>query len=134
MTAWVQPARCQCVRPAAPRAIHHATCLSASRPAACHGNLAPWVPALESAGLRLLERKLSDTHYPKLSHINLVVVVFDVKHSGQDAASIRLLTLGFLRTSRRIRSTRSAGRNVSLTSPNCTPAFNRSRSLASRSS
>src|SRR5262249_61103910 len=71
---------------------------------------------------------------PHLEHINVVVVVFDVKHFGHGATSIRLLTAGFLCTSRRMRSTRSAGRNLSLTSTNCTPAFNRSRSLASRSS
>src|SRR6516225_1621447 len=41
--------------------------------------------------------------------------------------------LGVLSTSRRMRSTRSAGRNLSLTSTYWTPAFNRSRSLASRS-
>src|SRR5262249_26421595 len=69
---------------------------------------------------------------PHLEHINVVV---DVKHFGHDAASIPLLTdAGFFCTSQRTRSTRSAGRNLSLTSTNWTPAFNRSRSLASRSS
>src|SRR5262249_12553715 len=71
---------------------------------------------------------------PHLEHVNVVVVVFDVKHFGHDAASIRLLTAGFLCPSRRMRSTRSAGRILSLTSTYWTPTFNRSRSLASRSS
>src|SRR5262249_42801940 len=72
---------------------------------------------------------------PHLEHINVVVVVFDVKHFGPDAASIPLLTdADFFCTSQRTRSTRSAGWNLSLTSTNWTPAFNRSRSLASRSS
>src|SRR5262245_16930740 len=70
---------------------------------------------------------------PHLEHIDVVVVVLDVEHFGHDAASIPLLTKGLLCTSRRMRSTRSAGRKVSLTSTDCTPEFNRSRSLASRS-
>src|SRR5262249_8651487 len=70
---------------------------------------------------------------PHLEHKHIVVVVFDVKYFGHDAASIPLLIAGFLSTSRRTRSTRSAGRNLSLTSTDCTPEFNRSRSLASRS-
>src|SRR5262245_66466277 len=71
---------------------------------------------------------------PHLEHEDVVVVVFHVKHFGHDAASISLLTAGLLCTSRRMRSTRSAGRNLSLTSTDCTPEFNRARSLASRSS
>src|SRR5262249_42551776 len=67
---------------------------------------------------------------PHLEHEDVVVVIFHVKHFGHDAASISLLTEGLLCTSRRMRSTRSAGRNLSLTSTNWTPAFNRSRSLA----
>src|SRR5262249_42616008 len=70
---------------------------------------------------------------PHLEHEDIVVVVFDVKQFGHDAASISLLTAGFLCTSRRMRSTKSAGWNCSLTSTHWTPAFNRSRSLASRS-
>src|SRR5262245_2754710 len=50
---------------------------------------------------------------PHLEHKDVVVVVFDVKYFGHDAASIPLLTAGFVCTSRRIRSTSSAGRNVS---------------------
>src|SRR6516165_12491259 len=71
---------------------------------------------------------------PHLEHEDVVVVVFDVKHFGHDAVSIPLITSDFLCTSRRMRSTRSAGRNLSLTSTDCTPEFNRARSLASRSS
>src|SRR5262249_5413426 len=70
---------------------------------------------------------------PHLEHVDIVVVVLDVQHFGHDAASIPLLTKGLFGTSRRIRSTRSAGRNVSLTSTDFTPEFKRSRSLASRS-
>src|SRR5215471_4578390 len=71
---------------------------------------------------------------PHLEHEDVVVVIFDVKHFGHDAASILLITSGFFCASRRMRSTRSAGRNLSFTNTNWTPAFNRSRSLASRSS
>src|SRR5262245_19888054 len=74
--------------------------------------------------------KQLETH---LEHKDVVVIVFDVKYFGHDAASILLLTAGFICTSRRTRSTKSAGRNLSLTSTDCTPEFNRSRSLASRS-
>src|SRR5262249_25350768 len=70
---------------------------------------------------------------PHLEHKDVVVVVFDVKYFGHDAASIPLLTAGFVCTSRRIRSTSSAGRNLSLTSTDCRPEFNRSRSFALRS-
>src|SRR5262249_53511423 len=70
---------------------------------------------------------------PHLEHKHIVVVVFDVKYFGHDAAFIPLLPAGFVCTSRRMRSTRSAGRNLSLTSTDCTPEFNRSRSLTSRS-
>src|SRR5262245_45683168 len=69
---------------------------------------------------------------PHLEHEDVVVVVFDVKYFGHDAASI-LLTAYFVCISRRMRSTRSAGRNFSLTSTDCTPEFSRSRSLTSRS-
>src|SRR6266700_7431297 len=84
--------------------------------------------------LRRQHLEIAEQLEPHLEHIDVVVVVFDVKHFGHDAASIPLLTAGILCTSRRMRSTRSAGRNRSLTSTNWTPAFNRSRSLASRSS
>src|SRR6266498_3073181 len=84
--------------------------------------------------LRRQHLEIAEQLEPHLEHEDVVVVVFDVKHFGHDAASIPLLTAGILCTSRRMRSTRSAGRNRSLTSTNWTPAFNRSRSLASRSS
>src|SRR5215469_5986095 len=71
---------------------------------------------------------------PHLEHEDVVVVVFHVKHFGHDAASISALTGDLLCTNRRMRSTRSAGRNLSLTSTDCTPEFNLARSLASRSS
>jgi hypothetical protein len=48
-----------------------------------------------------------------------------VQRGGYDAASIPLLAGRPVCTSRRMRSTRSAGRNVSLTSTDCTPEFNR---------
>src|SRR5258708_36468621 len=86
------------------------------------------------ATLRRQHLEIAEQLEPHLEHIDVVVVVFDVKHFGHDAASIPLLTAGVLCTSRRMRSTRSAGRNRSLTSTNWTPAFNRSRSFASRSS
>src|SRR2546423_711673 len=86
------------------------------------------------AVLRRQNLEIAEQLEPHLEHIDVVVVVFDVKHFGHDAASIPLMTSGFFCTSRRMRSTRSAGRNLSLTSTNWTPAFNRSRSLASRSS
>src|SRR5712691_4096957 len=70
---------------------------------------------------------------PHLEHVDVVVVVFDVKNLDHDAVSILLMTGGLLCTSRRMRSTRSAGRNMSLTRTDCTPEFRRSRSLASRS-
>src|SRR5262245_66130373 len=84
--------------------------------------------------LRRQHLEIAEQFEPHLEHEDVVVVVFHVKHFGHDAASVPLLTAGLLCTSRRMRSTRSAGRNLSLTSTNCTPAFNRSRSLASRSS
>src|SRR5215469_8096664 len=90
---------------------------------------ASFLPILRRQHLEIAEQL--EAH---LEHEDVVVVVFDVKHFGHDAASIALLTAGFLCTSRRMRSTRSAGRNLSLTSTNWTPAFDRSRSLASRSS
>src|SRR5262245_2498320 len=90
-----------------------------------------------AALLAILRRQyleIAEKLEPHFEHEDVVVVVFHVKHFGHDAASISLLTGGLLCTSRRMRSTRSAGRNLSLTSTNWTPAFNRSRSLASRSS
>src|SRR5260370_28365684 len=78
--------------------------------------------------------ELAEQLEPHLEHEDVVVVVFDVKHFSHDAASILLTTGGLLCTSWRMRSTRSAGWNLSLTSTNWTPAFNRSRSLALRSS
>src|SRR5262249_1533514 len=84
--------------------------------------------------LRRQHLEIAEQLEPHLEHEDVVVVVFHVKHFGHDAASISLLTAGLLCTNRRMRSTRSAGRNLSLTSTNWTPAFNRSRSLASRSS
>src|SRR3984893_5625100 len=83
--------------------------------------------------LRRQHLEIAEQLEPHLEHIDVVVVVFDVKHFGHDAASILLTTAGLLCTSRRMRSTRSAGRNLSLTSTDCTPEFNRARSLASRS-
>src|SRR5262249_78412 len=84
--------------------------------------------------LRRQPLEIAEQLEPHLEHEDVVVVVFHVKHFGHDAASISLLTGGLLCTNRRMRSTRSAGRNFSFTSTNWTPAFNRSRSLASRSS
>src|SRR5215471_7988624 len=84
--------------------------------------------------LRRQHLEIAEQLEPHLEHEDVVVVVFHVKHFGHDAASISWLTGGLLCTNRRMRSTRSAGRNLSLTSTNWTPAFNRSRSLASRSS
>src|SRR6266480_1416980 len=92
-------------------------------------HLAPLLAILRRQNLEIAEQL-----EPHLEHIDVVVVVFDVKHFGHDAASIPLMTSGLFCTSRRMRSTRSAGRNLSLTSTNWTPAFNRSRSFASRSS
>src|SRR6266513_157402 len=85
------------------------------------------------ATLRRQHLEIAEQLEPHLEHIDVVVVIFDVKHFGHDAASISLRTGGLLCTSRRMRSTRSAGWNLSLTSTSCTPAFNRSRSCASRS-
>src|SRR5215216_1314912 len=98
------------------------------------GALAEGHRATLLAVLRRQHLEIAEQLEPHLEHIDVVVVVFDVKHFGHDAASIPLMTSGFFCTSRRMRSTRSAGRNLSLTSTNCTPAFNRSRSFASRSS
>src|SRR5262245_23450885 len=75
--------------------------------------------------LRRQHLEIAEQLEPHLEHEDVVVVVFDVKHFGHDAASIPLLTAGFVCTSRRMRSTRSAGRNLSLISTNWTPAFNR---------
>src|SRR5215471_1687944 len=86
------------------------------------------------AVLRCQHFEIAEQLESHLEHEDVVVVVFHVKYFGHDAASISLLTGGLLCTNRRMRSTRSAGRNLSLTSTNWTPAFNRSRSLASRSS
>src|SRR5262245_14888014 len=86
------------------------------------------------AVLRRQHLEIAEQLEPHLEHEDVVVVVFHVKYFGHDAASISLLAGGLLCTNRRMRSTRSAGRNLSLTSTNWTPAFNRSRSLASRSS
>src|SRR5262245_3947246 len=86
------------------------------------------------AVLRRQHLEIAEQLESHLEHEDVVVVVFHVKYFGHDAASISLLTGGLLCTNRRMRSTRSAGRNLSLTSTNWTPAFNRSRSLASRSS
>src|SRR5262245_27219708 len=85
------------------------------------------------AVLRRQHLEIAKQLEPHLEHKDVVVVIFDVKYFGHDAASIPLLTAGFVCTSRRMRSTRSAGRNLSLTSTDCTPEFNRSRSLASSS-
>src|SRR4029453_162730 len=92
----------------------------------CH--LAPFLAVLRRQPLEIAEQL-----EPHLEHIDVVVVVFDVKHFGHDVASMPLLTAGFICTSWRTRSTRSAGRNVSLTSTDCTPEFSPSPSLGSRS-
>src|SRR6516162_1270280 len=84
--------------------------------------------------LRRQHLEIAEQLEPHLEHEDIVVVVFDVKQFGHDAASISVLTGDLLCTSRRMRSTRSAGRNRSLTSTDCTPEFSRARSLASRSS
>src|SRR6516162_9084668 len=84
--------------------------------------------------LRRQHLEIAEQLEPHLEHEDVVVVVFHVKHFGHDAASISVLTTGLLCTSRRMRSTRSAGWNLSLTSTDCTPEFNLARFLASRSS
>src|SRR5215472_9783765 len=84
--------------------------------------------------LRRQHLEIAEQLEPHFEHEDVVVVVFDVKYFGHDAASISPLTAGLLCTNRRMRSTRSAGRNLSLTSTDCTPEFNLARSLASRSS
>src|SRR5262249_24673032 len=63
------------------------------------------------AVLRRQPLEIAEQLEPHLEHEDVVVVVFDVKQFDHDAASISLLTAGFLCTSRRMRSTRSAGRN-----------------------
>src|SRR5262249_21583709 len=70
------------------------------------------------AVLRRQHLEIAEQLEPHLEHEHVVVVVFHVKNFGHDAASISLLTAGLLCTSRRMRSTRSAGRNLSLTSTN----------------
>src|SRR5262249_14953889 len=75
--------------------------------------------------LRRQHLEIAEKLEPHLEHEDVVVVVFDVKHFGHDAASIPMLTAGLLCTSRRMRSTRSAGWNLSLTSTECTPEFSR---------
>src|SRR5712691_6307242 len=93
-------------------------------------HLAALLPVFRRQNLEIAEQL--EAH---LEHIDVVVVVFDVEHSGHDAASIWLITGGGFRcANRRMQSTRSAGRNCSLTSTDCTPEFSRSRSFASRSS
>src|SRR5262245_10263801 len=68
-----------------------------------------------------------------------IVLLHDFRHAmavenlGHDAASFPLMTGRLPCTTRLMRSTRSAARNVSLTSTVCTPEFNLSRSFASRS-
>src|SRR5215470_17229954 len=84
--------------------------------------------------LRRQHLEIAEQLEPHLEHEDVVVVVFHVKHFGHDAASSSLLMAGLLCTSRRMRSTSSAGCNLSLTSTDCTPEFSRARSLASRSS
>src|SRR5437660_11645933 len=75
--------------------------------------------------LRREHLEIAEQLEPHLEHEDVVVVVFDVKHLGHDAASIPLLTAGFVCTSLRTRSTRSAGRNLSLTTTDWTPQFSR---------
>src|SRR5262249_48937566 len=70
---------------------------------------------------------------PHLEHVDVVVVVFDVENLDHDAAPMALTPAGWPCTSRRMRSTSSAGRKVSLTRTDCTPEFRRARSSASRS-
>src|SRR4029453_8236880 len=85
------------------------------------------------AVLRRQHFEVAEQFEPHLEHVDVVIVVFDIENFGHDAASIPLMTGGLPCTTRRMRSTRSAARNVSFTSTVCTPEFNRSRSLASRS-
>src|SRR5262245_21807557 len=92
------------------------------------GHLATLLAVLGSEHLELVEQL-----EPHLEHVDVVVVVFDVEDLDHDAASIALATGALAWSSRRMRSTSSVGRNISLTSTDCTPEFNRSRSLASRS-
>src|SRR5262245_3183633 len=70
---------------------------------------------------------------PHLEHVDVVVIVFDIKNLGHDAASIPLMTGGWPCTTRRMRSTKSVARHVSLTSTVCTPEVNLSRVLSSSS-
>src|ERR1700730_867155 len=86
------------------------------------------------AVLRRQHLEIAEQLKPHLEHIDVVLVVFDVKHFGHDADSMPPLTAARVSASRRMRSTRSAGRKVSLTSTDWTPEFNSSRSSASRSS
>src|SRR5256885_11659934 len=58
---------------------------------------------------------------------------FAVEHLAHDADCMSLATAAWVCAIRRMRSTRSAGRRVSLTSTDCTPQFSRSRAGASRS-
>src|SRR5262249_37484850 len=85
------------------------------------------------AVLRRQHFEVAEQLEPHFEHVDVVVIVFDIKNLGHDAASIPLMTWSLLCRTRRMRSTRSAARNVSLTSTVCTPEFIRSRSLASRS-
>src|SRR5262249_18311872 len=93
-------------------------------------HLAALLAVLGGENLELVEQ--FEAH---LEHIDIVVVVFDVKDLDHDAASIPLTAVSACSacTSLRMRSTRSTGPNASLTSTDCTPEFKRSRSLASRS-
>src|SRR5262245_58408144 len=92
------------------------------------GHLAPLLAVLGGEHLELLEQL-----EPHLEHVDVVVVVFDLENLDHDAASMALRTAGLPCTRRRMRSTSSAGRKVSLTRTDCTPEFRRARSSASRS-
>src|SRR5262249_27438343 len=69
---------------------------------------------------------------PHLEHVDVVVVVFDVEDSYHGTRSRGGAWPGS-EIRRRMRSTSSAGRNVSLSSTVWTPEFSRSRSAAVRS-
>src|SRR5262249_59839675 len=61
------------------------------------------------AVLRRQHLAITDQLEPHLEHVDVVVVVFDVKHFGHDAGSVPLVTAVRVWASRRMRSTRSAG-------------------------
>src|SRR5215469_7504130 len=66
-------------------------------------------------------------------HVDIVVVIFDVKNSGHDVASDTLCDLRFSATTRRTVSTSCAGVKESFANMSSTPELRRARSAAVRS-